>query len=61
MTVKEIIATELFQGGVVYGVLSVLERTPSQWYVVDGDAGLHSVIIYAVVDGVVYKFEIRAE
>lgn len=61
MTVKQIIAGELFEGCVVYGDLSVIEKTATEWYVVDGDAGLHSVMIYAVVDGVVYKFEIRAE
>lgn len=61
MKVKQIIAKELFEGGVIYGDLSVIERSATEWYVVDGDAGLHSVVVYAVVDGVVYKFEIRAE
>ena len=61
MTVKQIIAGELFEGGVVYGDHSVLESVATEWYVTDGDAGLHSIVIHVVVDGVVYKFEIRAE
>lgn len=61
MKVKEIIATEIFEGGVVYGDHSVLESEVTEWYITDGDAGLHSILIYVVVDGVVYKFEIRAE
>ena len=61
MKVKEIIAMEIFEGGVIYGDHSVLESEATEWYVTDGDAGLHSISIHAVVDGMVYKFEIRAE